>query len=290
MILAGSAVAQLEVVATQPDLADIASRIGGEHVDVESLTAGSEDLHLVRTRPSLLIKLRRADVFIQLGLDAEHAWVPALLQSARNDRISPGRPGFVNCAVGQTPLRVPASTSRADGPDIHPRGNPHYNLDPERMRIAAHHIRDGLKRVLPDRGADFDRRCASWEEELDRRLVAWTATMAPFENAAFVEDHDAWVYFADRFNLKIVGRLEAKPGLSPTAEHIAHVIADARARGVRLVVTRPTHADLARKVADEIGGEAVTLTLSSTEGGATGDYFAFMDVVVKTFATHLKKP
>ncbi|MCA8943470.1 MAG: zinc ABC transporter substrate-binding protein, partial [Planctomycetes bacterium] len=144
------AVAQVQVVATIPDFADIAERIGGDAVTAISLTQGSEDLHLVRIRPSLLIKLRRADVFIQLGLDGEHAWVPALLRTARNDRIRPGAPGFCDASIGVPALEVPESVHRGAGPDLHPRGNPHYNLDPVRMRIAARNILACLVRVDAD--------------------------------------------------------------------------------------------------------------------------------------------
>ena len=286
--LAIPATAQLKVVATQPDLADVARYIGGGHVSVQSLTKGTEDLHLVRPRPSLLVRLRRADVFLQLGLDAEHAWVPPLMRSARNRKIQPGASGFVNCSAGIKALRVPTARSRGDAVDLHPRGNPHYNLSPDNMRLVAKTIRDALSRNAPEHTADFRRNHLAWEKELDQRIESWRKKLAPHRGANFVEGHDAWIYFAEFFGLTIAARLEEKPGLSPSPRHLANVIRQSRKKKVHLVVARPQYADLARKVAGQIKGKSLVLTLSSTDRGPTRGYFGYMDHVVGQFAQNLE--
>jgi ABC-type Zn uptake system ZnuABC Zn-binding protein ZnuA len=173
---------------------------------------------------------------------------------------------------------------------MHPSGNPHYNLDPEGMRIAARHIGGGLKRLRPGSAAAFDQRLSAWEADLDARLESWKQRLGPFRGAAFIEYHDTWVYFAERFGLRIVARLEPKPGLSPTPSHLAQVVARARSEQVGLIVSRPVYADVARKVAAEVGAKTATLTYSSTEGGSTRGYLAFMDHVVETFASNLHSP
>lgn len=284
MVAALRVAGQLQVVTTQPDLADVARAVGGDLVKVKSLTDGHEDLHLVRIRPSLLVATRRADVFIQLGLDAEHAWVPPLLRSARNKKIAPGGRGFINASAGIKALRIPTSRNRGQGVDIHPRGNPHFNLDPEGMRMAARNVRDGLVKLLPAQREELHRREAEWEKRLDRRLVKWKRQLAPAKDGWIIEDHDAWIYFATRFGLRVAARLEPKPGLAPTPRHISSVVEIAKEKKCRLVVARGRTEKIAQKVAAKSGAKVVVLPLSSTTGGRLSGYLAFMDHVVESFA------
>src|SRR5262245_50031399 len=84
--LAGGA-DKIKVVATIPDLAEMSRRVGGDLVDVTSLATGVENIHYVPMKPSLAVTLNRADVLVVLGLEAEHGFLPALLEAARNPRI-----------------------------------------------------------------------------------------------------------------------------------------------------------------------------------------------------------
>ena len=288
--LATLGAAQHRVVTTIPDFADLAQRIGGDAVEVSSLTKGHEDLHLVRIRPSLLIRLRKADAFVQLGLDGEHAWVPAMMRAARNDKIRPGQAGFCDCSLGVKPLEVPDAVSRAAGACLHPSGNPHYNLDPARMRIAARNIRDCLIRLDPPKRALFTQRCAAWEKELDGRLAEWHRKLAPFRGAEFVEAHSSWVYFAETFGLRIAARLEPLPGLAPTAGHLDKVVRLAKERDIGLIVGRMMYADVARRVAQGAGAKVAILQMASSSSGKRRGWFTYMDHVVDTFAGGLRKP
>ena len=119
----------IRVITTIPDLADITKQIGKELVDVESLTRGVEFMHAVPVKPSFVPKLNRANILVAMGLDLEISWLPALLEPASNPKIMPGQPGHIDCSIGINVLEVPKSVDRAEG-DVHPKGNPHYNLDP----------------------------------------------------------------------------------------------------------------------------------------------------------------
>src|SRR5437899_12491695 len=119
---------KIYVVTTLPDLADIAARIGGDLVTVESLAKGIEDPHGVPIKPSFVPKLNRAQVVVVMGLEYEHSWIPALLSAARNPTIMKGNIGYIDVSLKLTPKDVPTDLSRAKG-DVHPAGNPHLDLD-----------------------------------------------------------------------------------------------------------------------------------------------------------------
>src|SRR5215831_2626506 len=148
--------AKIRVVATIPDLADMARNIGGDLLEIKSLATGVEDIHAVPMKPSFATLLNRADVLLLLGLEAEHAFLPGLLDAARNPKILRDAPGYIDCSTGVDVLEVPTRIDRALG-DQHPMGNPHYNLDPVSMKEAARAIADGLGRNYPEHKAVFQK-------------------------------------------------------------------------------------------------------------------------------------
>src|SRR2546422_11598208 len=97
-----SAEDKIYIVTSLPDLADIAARIGGDLVTVESLAKGIEDPHGVPIKPSFVPKLNRAQVEVVMGLEYEHSWIPALLSEARNSKIMKGNIGYSCVSVKVT--------------------------------------------------------------------------------------------------------------------------------------------------------------------------------------------
>src|SRR5437867_11189663 len=81
---------KIYIVTSLPDLADIAARIGGDLVTVESLAKGIEDPHGVPIKPSFVPKLNRAQVLIVLGPEYEHSWLPGLVTQLGNFTIVEG--------------------------------------------------------------------------------------------------------------------------------------------------------------------------------------------------------
>ena len=139
---------KLRVVTTIPDLADMTRQVAGDLVEVTSLATGVENIHNVPMRPSFAVTLNRADVIVLMGLEMEHAFLPALLEASRNPRIQRDTPGYVDCSVYVTPLEVPTRLDRSLG-DVHPMGNPHFNLDPGQARNIVRAIVEGLSRNAP---------------------------------------------------------------------------------------------------------------------------------------------
>src|ERR671937_1801073 len=147
---------KIRVVTTIPDLADMTRHVGGDLVDVTSLATGVEDIHAVPMKPSFAVLLNRADVVLLLGLEAEHAFLPALLEASRNPKIRRDAPGYIDASIYAPVLEVPTRIDRSLG-DQHPMGNPHINLDPVRGKAMVRAVADGLSRNFPEHAAIFSR-------------------------------------------------------------------------------------------------------------------------------------
>ena len=252
----------VRVVTTLPDLKSIAESIGGNKIEAFSIATGYQNPHFVDPKPSYILKLSNADLFVTVGLDLEIGWVPPLLQSCRNARILKGAEGYVDASVNVPLLQVPSSVSRSEG-DIHIYGNPHYWLDPIRGKIIAENICQGLIRVDPENGDFYRRNLSAFDAMIDRKAVEWEERMRPFKGARIIAYHNEWPYFEERFGLKIVDFLEPKPGIPPTASQLAKVIETMKREHLRVIITSPYFkAQSAELVARNVDGTVVTLATS----------------------------
>src|SRR3989475_7997268 len=188
---------KLKVVTTIPDLADMTRQIGGDQVDVTSLATGVEDIHAVPMKPSFALLLNRADILVLLGLEAEHAFLPGLLEAARNPRILRDAPGYIDRSVYVTPLEVPTRIDRALG-DQHPMGNPHINLDPVLGKDMARALADGLSRNFPEYTSTFKKNLDAYLAKLDDAIARWEREAAPLRGVKLVSYHPDLIYFAER--------------------------------------------------------------------------------------------
>src|SRR5688572_16539722 len=164
--------ASARVVATTPDLAALVRAVGGDLVEVTSLSSASQDPHYVDPRPSLLIPLSKADLLVVNGLQLEAGWLPPLVTNARNTRIQPGSDGYLDASQYVQKLEVPASADRSQG-DIHPGGNPHFTFDPRAAKHVVAAIAERLARIDPDHAGDYRESSAAFTAELDRIAEKW---------------------------------------------------------------------------------------------------------------------
>ncbi len=259
---------QIRVVATFPDLADITRQIGKELVNVHSLDTGVEDPHGVPMKPSFVPRLNRADVLVLTGLDDEHSWLPALLDVANNPKILLGRPGYIDCSVGVEVLEAPTLVDRSEG-DLHPKGNPHYMLDPVDAKIAAQNIATGLSRNFPQDQQTFEKNLKAYLAELDDWIVRWEKMAVPLHGVKYVEYHPEWVYFARRFGMERVGSVELKPGIEPTPNHVVELIQLIKQEKPQLLLYGAQNPRLPEKIAAETGIKL--LRLYSNAGGRPGN-------------------
>jgi zinc/manganese transport system substrate-binding protein len=274
--------AKIRVVTTIPDLADMARNIGGDLLEIKSLATGVEDVHAVPMKPSFATILNRADVLLLMGLEMEHAFLPGLLEAARNPKILRDAPGYIDCSVYITPLEVPTRLDRALG-DVHPMGNPHFNLDPVAGKAIARAIADGLTRNSPENGATFKKNLAAYLATLDAAIARWQREAAPLRGVKFISYHPDLIYFAERFGMEAAGTIEIRPGVDPTPGHIVELQERMRREGVKLVV-RERHypAGLAETIAQRTGAKLVELPAMVGGVPEAKDYVSFIDYNIRT--------
>jgi len=308
----------LEVVATLPDLAKIAEAVGGDRVHVTAITSAVQDPHFVDPKPSFVVKLRDADVFLISGLELEIGWVPPLLDGARNPKINAGAPGYVDCSRGIPVIERPTGeVTRAMG-DAHPLGNPHYLLDPLNGVIVARTIAEALGKADPAGAADYAARSKAFgrtisegmfgkalvdevgESKLDRlarsgeldafvakggvALGGWMGKMRPFAGKKIVFYHRSFSYFAERFGLVVADYVELKPGIQPGPSHLADLITKMKKEGIKVVGTHAFYDEkVANLVAAKAGAKLLVVPLASTGSS----YAQLFDTLTGQFATAL---
>jgi zinc/manganese transport system substrate-binding protein len=279
---------QIRVVATWPALADITKQVGKELVSVDTLATGVEDPHGVPMKPSFVPRLNLADVLILIGLDDEHAWIPALLEVAGNPKILLGRPGYIDCSVGISVLEAPTLVDRSEG-DLHPKGNPHYLLDPVRAKIVAQNIATGLSRNFPQHQAAFDKNLKAYVAELDNWISRWEKMAAPLRGVKFVEYHPEWIYLADRFGMKRIGSVELKPGIEPTPNHLVELTQQIKQEKARLLIYGSQNPRIPQQISNETGIKVLRLYSGGGNQPETDSYIKWIDYTVRTLVQAVRQ-
>ena len=272
---------QVRVVATWPALADLTRQIGKDLVSVDSLATGVEDPHGVPMKPSFVPRLNRADVLVLIGLDDELSWLPGLLDVASNPKILPGQSGYIDCSGGIPVAEPPRVLDRSEG-DLHPKGNPHYLLDPVYTKIAAQNIATGLSRNFPQHQAAFEKNLKAYIAELDNWIARWEKMAAPLRGVKFVEYHQEWVYFANRFGLKRVGAVEIKPGIEPTPNHIVNLVQTIKQEKALVLLYGAQNPRVPQQLASETGIKVLRLYSSSGGRPETDSYIKWIDYTVRS--------
>jgi zinc/manganese transport system substrate-binding protein len=278
----------IKVVTTLPDFKSITELIGGDKVSVSSIATGYQNPHFVDPKPSYIIGLSKADLFVTVGLDLEIGWSPQLLASSRNSKIQKGSPGYVDASVNIPLLQVPSSVNRAEG-DIHIYGNPHYWLDPMNGKIIARNIADGLERIDPSNKNFYETNLKNFDNQIDSKMKEWLTKMAPYKGTKLIAYHNEWVYFETRFGLKIVDFLEPKPGIPPTPSQLVKVINEIKANNIKVIISSPYFTTSSSDVvAKQTGAKELTLATSVGAFSLIKNYFDLFDYDISQLTSILK--
>lgn len=281
--------ATLNVVTTTEDLASLARQIGGEYIEVTSLTRGYQDAHFMQAKPSLMVRMHSADLLVYQGLDLEVGWLPLLIQGARNPKIFLGQPGHLDMSIAIDPIQVPEVPVDRSMGDVHPFGNPHYTLDPSNIKPLAYLLADHLSQLDPGHTADFKSNRDRFLKTFEAHHARWKEIMKPHQGKKLVTYHRTWDYFLQHFGLVSIGTVETKPGVQPTPGHLAELAETMKAQQVKLILQANYYRlRFSELLAEKTG--ATLLSLPPAVGGVpeAPDTIAFFEFLVNRIAEALR--
>ncbi|MBW7957035.1 MAG: zinc ABC transporter substrate-binding protein [Deltaproteobacteria bacterium] len=277
---AASAYAKVNVVATLPFIGSIAKEIGGDKVDVTTLVKPTQDPHFVDAKPSMILAARKADVLMYNGLDLEIGYLPLLMESSRNPKIQPGKPGNFDCSRYVSVIEKPAFVDRSMG-DVHPLGNPHYLYSPKNVIRVTESITEELSTVDPANAGYYRSNFAAFKEKFDRKQAEWNAKK--LSGKKFIAYHKYFEYLASEFGFQIVGYLEPKPGIPPSARHIEGLIESTKiSRPDAIICTANNGIDQSRALGARTGLKVAVVPQDVGATSEAKDWFSFMDQVLKS--------
>lgn len=273
--------AELNVVASLPDFGALATAIGGKPVKVTTIARGSEDPHFVDARPSFVRVLNKADLLIEGGADLEAGWLPTLVTASRNAKIQRAGKGHLILAPHFKLLNVPTGPVDRSMGDVHPTGNPHFWLDPRNGKIIAEKIAAALSELDPNNAELYKNNLAAFVARLDNKWAEWQKQMQPFRGIKVVTYHKSYDYFAAAFGLEVVAQLEPRPGIEPSATHIAQLVPQAKAAGVKWILLEPYRPRRsAEQLAEAIGARVLVLPDKTGATAEARDYIALFDSII----------
>ncbi len=216
--------ADLNIFACEPEWAALAQELGGDLVKTDSATNALQDPHYIQARPSLISKVRRADLIVCSGAQLEIGWLPMLLRKGNNPEVLPGSTGFLEASRYVKRLGVLASSDRSQG-DVHPQGNPHIQTNPHNIKLVAEAM-TGRMIELDDGNADtYRQRLADFGQRWTVAMTAWEKRASVLRGKRVIVHHKSWVYLEDWLGLEELATLEPVAGIPPTANHLAKLLA-----------------------------------------------------------------
>ncbi len=245
--LAGST--PLKVFVSIEPLRYLAERVGGAHVDVETMIAPGENPATFSPSPRKMSRLQRARLFVYVAVPSERSWLPRVRESYPDIRFVDAREG----------IRL-----RRRGAAHHGDEHGHDELDPHvwtspiaAIRVAAN-IRNALIELDPAHRADYEAgydRLASELKALDQRI---DALLKDLPSRRFMVFHPSWGYFADRYGLTQLA-IE-REGKSPGIRQLGSLIRQARQAGIDTIFVQPQFSRRdAETIARETGARVVAI-------------------------------
>lgn len=275
--------ATLQVAATAPNLGMLASEIGGDHVAVNVLAPPDRDLHYLQARPSMMARLRNADLLVSVGADLEVGWLPVAIQNAGNGSIRRGQPGYFAGAQHTDLIQTGQEADRSRG-DVHPQGNPHFYLDPVRLAEVGQALAARLGKLDPANADDYERRAEGFEEAVAERLPEWQSSTEGRDGVVlYHKDAD---YLMDRLEVPILGYLEPLPGVDPTAKHLTSLVDKLSNRNGVVLYTVFQPARAARFLESALGWSHYQLPVQVQPGDNAAAYFELIDQWVDALSTN----
>ena len=277
-----SANGKLNVVTSATNLQSLAKSVGGDQIQLESLTKGIQDSHFVSAKPSFMLKARNADVLIFNGLDLETGWLPLIIHGSRNPRIQKGRPGHLNAGSFVKALSVPEGKVDRFFGDIHPFGNPHFLLDPVRAVQVSKEISQRFADLDPKNRDFYTKNQEDFEKRLKEKIREWQKRISASGVKSIVSHHSSFEYFIERFQLNLTGLIEEKPGIPPSTKHILNLIREMKKTHSFCILISDFHsAEWAQKIQKALPVHIETTAIEATALKEAANYTLVIEGIVK---------
>ncbi len=273
------AAAKLNVVATLPWIGSVTEAIGKDRINVTVLVKPSQDPHLIEAKPSMILASRNADLLIYNGLDLEIGYLPLLIESSRNPKIQPGHPGNLDCSQFIDVIERHQAVDRSMG-DVHPLGNPHYHMSATNMARIVRGITRTLSELDPANSAFYAANLKTFEDRLKEKQKEWS--LIPVRGKRFVAYHKYFEYMAKEFGFELIGYVEEKPGIPPSAGYLERLVESMKRTKPDGILTTPYSGKKEVEALSRMTG-VKTIIVPHDVGSAPGvtDWFSLMDAALQ---------
>ncbi|MBI4373269.1 MAG: zinc ABC transporter substrate-binding protein [Deltaproteobacteria bacterium] len=283
-----SASAKLKVVTTTTDLAALTREVGGELVEAESLCRSDQDPHHLEPKPGYAVKLNRADLLIEVGLQLEVGWLPVLLTQSRNPQIRAGGRGHLNASEGVRRLEIPAGPIDRSQGDVHPEGNPHYWLNPENGLEITKRIKERLQELDPENSLAYERNWEIFSSRLTMKMAEWRRRASSLRGKKIITHHKSFSYLVDWTGLDVRDQIEPKPGIPPSPAHLMRLLSLIRREKIPLIVTENYYDPRpARELSERTGAKYLILPISVDGEKGLDSYEKLFDALLAKLAGSL---
>ncbi len=275
-----AAQADLNVFACEPEWAALATEIGQDRVNSYSATTALQDPHYIQARPSLIAKVRKADLVICSGAQLEIGWLPVLLQKANNRKVMPGSSGYFEASRFVDRFGATGDVDRAKG-DIHPLGNPHVQMNPYNIATIAVALAQRMGEIDADNSDAYQAGLAGFSERWSKATESWEQKVEPLRGRRVITHHKSWVYLERWLGLVEVSNLEAIPGLPPTAGHLSQLVSRFEHGGADFIVRSPYQDRRASNwLSERTGIPSIELPLTVGGNDRATDLFNLFDDII----------
>ena len=285
VIHTAEAVAKINIFACESEWAELSKELGGSLVSTFSATNVGQDPHYIQARPSLIAKIRKADLLVCTGAGLETGWLPVLLRKSGNSKVQPGQKGFFMATDTVKLLDKPTVLDRSMG-DIHAAGNPHIQLDPRRMRIVAKKLSQRLQQIDPEHSKEYAENLANFKTRWDQAIKRWKEEIRDIQGKNIIVQHNSWVYLQQWLKLNKVAELEPKPGVPPGSSHLSALLKRVKKSPVDLIIySSYQDPKAATWLSEKTGIKAVAIPSTVNENESL---FQWMDHVIQLIKDNSK--
>jgi zinc/manganese transport system substrate-binding protein len=256
LIVSLSLFAKVKVAVTYPYIGQIAKEVAGDLIELRALSNPTDDPHFVTPKPSLIVKLRDADLLITNGAELEDGWITPLVQKANNPNINSNTLGSLVLANSIELIQKPVKLDRSLG-HVHSSGNPHFSLDPHIIPILAKSVANRLSLIDPNNSNSYQSNYQKFKIKWQRNLKVWDKKMSKVRGLKVVQYHKLFDYFIKRYRLDSIATIEPIPGINPSSKHLISLVDKMKQSGVKVILQDVYHSHKSAKFLEQKSGARV---------------------------------